>query len=564
MTARLQITASFHPRLRRAEAVETTGIICPLGVAKVGRTVRECVGSQRRPDWIGKIRAGFHHDDQIAAPGDVEAKQVRPHAEAGIILRPRVPQLCWTTGKRLAPARRPQQVINRRIVVTGKRRWINARRVTFKIDAGQVVAVTECIGPDADDAVWNRDAGQVGTFIKSIASDVGDAVADGHARQAGAARKRKGSDAGDTIGNLITARQTGGELDQGRLLFVKQHARDAGIGWIVRSHRNIRQAGAVSERRFSDVGDAVADVHARQAGACIERKVSDAGDAVGNRHARQAGAQIERKVSDAGDAVGNRHARQAVAVLERKLSDAGDAVGNRDAGQTVAAIELPASDAGDVGAYRDIGQAGAVFERKVFDAGDAVGNRDARQAGAVLERKLSDAGDAVGDRDAGQASAVVERIVSDASNAVADGHARQAGAAIESIVSDAGDVGAYRDIGQAGAVFERRVSDAGDTVGNSDAGQTGAGIERRVSDAGDWQTIGRAGDDHHTARTVVFVEVERTVIIGRELKLGLHHGGQHRRTDQANVNEDSFGFHGSGAASGIQTPFAPNVHPKMI
>ena len=40
--------------------------------------------------------------------------------------------------KRLAPARRPQQVINRRIVVTGKRRWINARRVTFKIDAGQV------------------------------------------------------------------------------------------------------------------------------------------------------------------------------------------------------------------------------------------------------------------------------------------------------------------------------------------------------------------------------------------------------------------------------------------
>ena len=68
-------------------------------IAEIGRAVGadesvERVGGQCIPGGIGQIRAGFHYDDQIAAPGDVKSKMIRSHAKAGAaVLRLRVPQL---------------------------------------------------------------------------------------------------------------------------------------------------------------------------------------------------------------------------------------------------------------------------------------------------------------------------------------------------------------------------------------------------------------------------------------------------------------------------------------
>ena len=82
---------------RRAEAVETTGIIRPLRIAEIRRAIGvdesvERVGGHRQPDGVCKIRAGFHHNDQIAAARDVESKLIRLHAKAAIAgLRPGVP-----------------------------------------------------------------------------------------------------------------------------------------------------------------------------------------------------------------------------------------------------------------------------------------------------------------------------------------------------------------------------------------------------------------------------------------------------------------------------------------
>src|SRR5208282_575802 len=75
--------------LRRAEAVETTGIIRPLGIAEIGRAAGESVGSHRRPGGIDQIRAGLHHNDQVAGPGDGEPELIRLYAE---VLRLRIPQ----------------------------------------------------------------------------------------------------------------------------------------------------------------------------------------------------------------------------------------------------------------------------------------------------------------------------------------------------------------------------------------------------------------------------------------------------------------------------------------
>ena len=108
--------------------------------------------------------------------------------------------------------------------------------------------------------------------------------------------------------------------------------------------------------------------------------------------------------------------------------------------------------------------------------------------------------------------------------------------------SDGCDAIWNRDAGQVGAVFERLVSDAGDAVGDCDAGQAGAKIESILSDAGDKQAVGGAGDDHRAAGTGVLVDVKRTVVIGRENKLSLHHGGQHRRTHQPDLNQVLFGL----------------------
>src|SRR5437763_17114055 len=71
-------------RLWRAEPVETGGIIRPLRVAEIGRAAGERVGGHRRPDGMAQVRAGFHHHDPAAGPGDVESKLIRLHAEARI------------------------------------------------------------------------------------------------------------------------------------------------------------------------------------------------------------------------------------------------------------------------------------------------------------------------------------------------------------------------------------------------------------------------------------------------------------------------------------------------
>ncbi len=80
-----------------------SGIIRPLWIAEIRRAIGadesvERVGPNRSPDGIGQVRAGFHHNDQVAAAGDVKPKPIRPHAKAGIALRSRVPQhRRWTT-----------------------------------------------------------------------------------------------------------------------------------------------------------------------------------------------------------------------------------------------------------------------------------------------------------------------------------------------------------------------------------------------------------------------------------------------------------------------------------
>lgn len=70
--------------LLRPEAIEAAGMICPVGVAEIRRATGEGVGGHRSPGGIGQIRAGFHHDDQVTGPRDVESKLICLHAKAGI------------------------------------------------------------------------------------------------------------------------------------------------------------------------------------------------------------------------------------------------------------------------------------------------------------------------------------------------------------------------------------------------------------------------------------------------------------------------------------------------
>ena len=65
-------TACRSRASRHAEAIETEGMVRPLRIAEIDGAASEGDGLQRRPDWIGEIRAGFHHDDQATGPGDVE------------------------------------------------------------------------------------------------------------------------------------------------------------------------------------------------------------------------------------------------------------------------------------------------------------------------------------------------------------------------------------------------------------------------------------------------------------------------------------------------------------
>src|SRR5260370_31751030 len=57
-------SASGFRALRRPEAVETSGIIDPIGIAKIGQTVDagDGVGRHGDPDGIGQVGRGFHHE----------------------------------------------------------------------------------------------------------------------------------------------------------------------------------------------------------------------------------------------------------------------------------------------------------------------------------------------------------------------------------------------------------------------------------------------------------------------------------------------------------------------
>ena len=69
---------------RRAKAVEPTGIICPLWIAKITRSISDRDSLKGLPDGIGQIGAGFHHDYQIAAAGDIEPELIRLKTETAV------------------------------------------------------------------------------------------------------------------------------------------------------------------------------------------------------------------------------------------------------------------------------------------------------------------------------------------------------------------------------------------------------------------------------------------------------------------------------------------------
>ena len=65
-----------------AKSVEPTGVIGPLGIAKVGRAATENVGSYRRPGGMGQVGAGFDDNGGVCSPGDDEAEAVGSYAQA--------------------------------------------------------------------------------------------------------------------------------------------------------------------------------------------------------------------------------------------------------------------------------------------------------------------------------------------------------------------------------------------------------------------------------------------------------------------------------------------------
>jgi len=72
---------SFHIMASGGDSNER--IIRTLRIAKIGRAAGKRVGSHWKPHGIGQVRAGFHHNDLIAGPGEVEAELIHLHANAG-------------------------------------------------------------------------------------------------------------------------------------------------------------------------------------------------------------------------------------------------------------------------------------------------------------------------------------------------------------------------------------------------------------------------------------------------------------------------------------------------
>ncbi len=323
--------------LRRAEAVETGGIIRPLGIAEIGRAATQGVGPHRSPRGIGQVRGGFHHDDLIVGPGDDEPKPIRPHAEAGIAgLHQRLPQHRRTIAEGRPPTRGSRQVIDGRIGGVHEHIKTVAGRVTLEIDSCQVGAVSKRKFADAGDAVPNRYVGQAGAVKERLAPDAVDTVGDRDAGQAGAKIEPRVPNAGDAVGDRVAPSFAPRTLDEQGLALVEQDPIHTAIDGVERIHRDRAQAAAIKERLSTDARDAGGDGDVGQAGAVKERRVPNAGDAVPDCDTGQVGAGIERKATDADDAAGNRDAGQPGAGREPREFDVGDGAGNRIASSLAA------------------------------------------------------------------------------------------------------------------------------------------------------------------------------------------------------------------------------------
>src|SRR6266404_3945432 len=90
--------------LRRADAVETGGIICPVGIAEVERAVGELEALQRNPIGVGQACGGLYYDGVVWSASDVEAESGRPDAEAGVTgLDQRIPEMDHATFDKTGP-----------------------------------------------------------------------------------------------------------------------------------------------------------------------------------------------------------------------------------------------------------------------------------------------------------------------------------------------------------------------------------------------------------------------------------------------------------------------------
>src|SRR5208282_3721953 len=101
--------------------------------------------------------------------------------------------------------------------------------IPLEINSIKAGAISECIVPDAGDAVGDRDIGQAATGIERILADVDDA-----------------------IGNRVASAFAPRALDERGLALVEQDPSHTTIVCIVCSYRYCRQAGAGNKRQATD------------------------------------------------------------------------------------------------------------------------------------------------------------------------------------------------------------------------------------------------------------------------------------------------------------------------
>ena len=146
------------------------------------------------------------------------------------------------------------------------------------------------------------------------------------------------------------------------------------------------------------------EIHGPQAGHVSKRLTSNVGDAGRDGDAGQAAGK-ERAVSYAGDAVAYHDISQTRAIFKRIGLYGPEGVGKGDAAQAGASLECSFSDIGDAGADGDVCQASAGIECSLAETGDVVSHRDAGQVEAIIEHSCTDGGDIGADDHAGQAPA---------------------------------------------------------------------------------------------------------------------------------------------------------------